>query len=156
MISLAFSRVSIGIAAALLSCGLVVMSQAKDFIKEERPQQRGYSVAVITEGGRTVWLAGQTATVDDSGKSLAGDFDGQARQLFKQLGATLEKAGGKLGDMVQMTVFITDVRYGDRLTQLRREIFGDNFPGSALITVTALAIPEAKVEIQGYAVIGSK
>jgi Putative translation initiation inhibitor, yjgF family len=55
-----------------------------------------------------------------------------------------------------MTVFITDVRYGDRLTQLRREIFGDNFPGSALITVTALAIPEAKVEIQGYAVIGSK
>jgi 2-iminobutanoate/2-iminopropanoate deaminase len=55
-----------------------------------------------------------------------------------------------------MTVFITDVRYGDRLTQLRREILGDNFPGSALITVTALAIPEAKVEIQGYAVIGSK
>ena len=49
-----------------------------------------------------------------------------------------------------------DVRYGDRLTQLRREILGDNFPGSALITVTALAIPEAKVEIQGYAVIGSK
>src|SRR5262249_10169630 len=70
--------------------------------------------------------------------------------------ATLEKAGGKLSDMVQMTVFITDVRYGDRLTQIRREIFGDNFPGSALITVTALAIPEAKVEIQGYAVIGSK
>ena len=134
-----FSRVSIGIAAALLSCGFAVTSQAKDFIKEERPQQRGYSVAVITEGGRTVWLAGQTATVDDAGKSLAGDFDGQARQLFKQLGATIEKAGGRLGDMVQMTVFITDVRYGDRLTQIRREIFGDNFPGSALITITALA-----------------
>ena len=156
MISLAFSRVWLGIAAALLSCGLVVMSQAKDFIKEQRPQQRGYSVAVITEGGRTVWLAGQTATVDDNGKSLAGDFDGQARQLFKQLGATLEKAGGKLGDMVQMTVFITDVRYGDRLTQLRREILGDNFPGSALITVTALANPDSKIEIQGYAVIGGK
>ena len=152
----AFSRVSIGIAAAALSCGLSTALQAKDFIKEERPQQRGYSVAVITEGGRTVWLAGQTATVDDNGKSLAGDFDGQARQLFKQLGATLEKAGGRLGDMVQMTVFITDVRYGDHLTQLRREILGDNFPGSALITVTALANPDAKIEIQGYAVIGGK
>src|SRR5499426_2829826 len=56
--------------------------------------------------------------------------------------------GAKQPIVVQMTVFITDVRYGDRLTQLRREIFGDNFPGSALITVTALAIPEAKVEIQ--------
>ena len=127
---------------------------AKEFLKGERPQQRGYSQAVITDG--IVWLAGVLAVVDDSGKSLAGDLDGQVRQIFKNLNATLEKAGGKLTDMVQMTVFITDVRYGDRLTQLRREIFGDNFPGSALITVTALAVPEAKVEIQGYAVIGSK
>ena len=126
------------------------------YIKGDRPQQRGYSSAVITEGGKIVWLAGQTATVDDAGKSLAGDVEGQVRQIFKLLNATLEKAGGKLSDMVQMTVFITDVRYGDRLTQIRREIFGDNFPGSALITITALANPDAKVEIQGYAVIGDK
>jgi 2-iminobutanoate/2-iminopropanoate deaminase len=131
-------------------------AQAKDHIKGDRPQQRAYSLAVVTEGGKTVWLAGQIATVDDNGKSLAGDFDGQARQVFKLLGTTLEKAGGKLSDMVQMTVFITDVRNGDRLTQIRKEIFGDNFPGSALITITALASPEAKIEIQGYAVIGGK
>jgi 2-iminobutanoate/2-iminopropanoate deaminase len=129
---------------------------SRRFIKQERPQQRGYSAAVITEGGKTVWLAGQTATVDDSGKPLADDFEGQVRQIFKLLNATLENAGGKLSDMVQMTVFITDVRYGDRLTQIRREIFGDNFPGSALITITALANPDAKIEIQGHAVIGSK
>jgi 2-iminobutanoate/2-iminopropanoate deaminase len=83
-------------------------------------------------------------------------FEGQARQIFKLLNATLEKTGGKLSDMVQMTVFITDVRYGDRLTQIRREIFGDHFPGSALITITALANPAAKIEIQGYTVNGSK
>src|SRR3984893_19377516 len=146
----------IGFMAAMLLCGLIMPLQAKDFIKGERPQQRGYSQAVITDGGKIVWLAGVLAVVDDSGKSLAGDLDGQVRQIFKLINATLEKAGGQLSDMVQMTVFITDVRYGDRLTQLRREILGDNFPGSALITVTALAIPEAKVEIQGYAVIGSK
>jgi 2-iminobutanoate/2-iminopropanoate deaminase len=156
MTATTFSRTAIGMVAAALLFGFSLPVQAKDFIKGERPQQRGYSLAVITEGGKIVWLAGQTATVDDTGKSLAGDFEGQARQIFKLLGATLEKAGGKLGDMVQMTVFITDVRYGDRLTQIRKEIFGDNFPGSALITVTALAIPEAKIEIQGYAVIGSK
>jgi enamine deaminase RidA (YjgF/YER057c/UK114 family) len=155
MISTAFSRTAIGMVAALALFALSVPLQAKDFIKAERPQQRGYSQAVITEGGKTVWLAGQTATVDDTGKSLAGDFEGQTRQIFKLLNATLEKAGGKLGDMVQMTVFITDVRYGDRLTQIRREIFGDNFPGSALITITGLANP-AKIEIQGVAVIGSR
>ena len=156
MVSTASSRAFIGLIAAALLAGFAAPVHAKEFLKGERPQTRGYSQAVITEGGKIVWLAGQLAVVDDSGKSLAGDFEGQARQIFKLLGATLEKAGGKLGDMVQMTVFITDVRYGDRLIQLRREILGDNFPGSALITVTALAIPEAKVEIQGYAVIGSK
>ena len=156
MIATVLSRIAIGMVAAIPLLGLSVPLQAKDFIKAERPQQRGYSQAVITDGGKIVWLAGVLTVVDDSGKSLAGDLDGQVRQIFKLLNATLEKAGGKLSDMVQMTVFITDVRYGDRVTQLRREILGDNFPGSALITVTGLAIPEAKIEIQGYAVIGSK
>jgi enamine deaminase RidA (YjgF/YER057c/UK114 family) len=150
------SRLSFGAAVTGLSLCLCAAAPAKEFIKGDRPQQRGYSLAVITEGGKTVWLAGQTATADDSGKSLAGDFEGQARQIFRLLDATLQKAGGKLSDMVQMTVFITDVRYGDRFTQIRREILGDNFPGSALITIAALANPDAKIEIQGYAVVGSK
>ena len=70
------------------------------YVKTERAQQRGYSTAVMTEGGKTVWLAGQTATADDSGKSLATDFEGQTRQISKHLNATLETAGGKLNDMV--------------------------------------------------------
>jgi enamine deaminase RidA (YjgF/YER057c/UK114 family) len=156
MTSTARSRISIGIAAMAMFLGLSTNVGAQQYVKGERPQQRGYSLAVITEGGRTVWLGGQVAVVDDAGRSLAGDFEGQVRQVFKLLDATLKKAGGKLSDMVQMTVFITDVRNGDRLTEIRREIFGDNFPGSALITITALANPDAKVEIQGYAVIGSK
>jgi 2-iminobutanoate/2-iminopropanoate deaminase len=151
-------------ATSLTFIGAVLMTQlgwsaaadSKEHLKGDQPQRRGYSEAVITEGGKTVWLAGQIATVDDNGKSLAGDFDGQARQLFKNLDRTMQKAGGKLGDIVQMTVFITDVRNGDRFTQIRREVFGDNFPGSALITITALAVPDGKIEIQGYAVIGDK
>src|SRR5207302_5684772 len=51
-----------------------------------------------------------------------------------------------------LTVFITDARLGDRFTQLRREIFADNFPASALITVAGLARPEMLVEVQGVAV----
>lgn len=148
--------VKAAICSAGLSFALSHAAMAKDYVKAEGPQQRGYSLAVITEGGKTVWLAGQTASVDDNGKSLAADFEGQARQVFKLLGRTLEKAGGKLSDMVQMTVFITDVRYGTRLTEIRKEVFGDNFPGSALITITALADPDAKLEIQGYAVVGGK
>jgi enamine deaminase RidA (YjgF/YER057c/UK114 family) len=159
MTSMTFARIVSGIASTamvlVVSAGRLE-AQTRTFIKGDRPQQRGYSLAVVTEGGRTVWLAGQTAAVDDNGRSLAGDFEGQVRQLFRNLSATLAKVGGKLSDMVQMTVFITDVRNGDRFTEIRREILGDNFPGSALITISALALPDAKIEIQGYAVIAGK
>src|SRR5437764_15498035 len=121
-------------------------------LKNERAQARGYSQAVITEGGRTIWLAGQVAIEDASGRSLAADFDGQVREVFARLGRTLEEAGASLGDMVTMTVFITDARLGDRFTALRKEIFSDNFPASALITVAGLARPEMLVEVQGVAV----
>ena len=122
-------------------------------LKNPRAQARGYSQAVVTEGGRIVWLAGQVAGEDSSGRSLAADFDRQVREVFARLGRTLEEAGGRLSDMVTMTVFITDARLGDRFTQLRCEIFGDDFPASALITVAGLARPEMLVEVQGIAVI---
>jgi enamine deaminase RidA (YjgF/YER057c/UK114 family) len=109
---------------------------------------------VITEGaGKTIWLAGQTAATDSAGKSLAGDFDAQVRQVFANLGATLEEAGGKLSDMVTMTVFITDPRNHPRMTAIRREIFGKDFPASASIAISHLASPNALLEIQGVAVV---
>jgi enamine deaminase RidA (YjgF/YER057c/UK114 family) len=126
----------------------------RHYIKRETAQARAYSQAVVTEGGRIVWLAGQVGAAGASGNSLAGDFDGQVREVFSRLGQTLEETGGALADIVTMTVFITDARYGDRFTQLRREIFGDNFPASALITVAGLARPEMLVEVQATAVIG--
>ena len=55
--------------------------------------------------------------------------------------------------MVTMTVFIKDPRLGDRFVELRREIFKERFPASALITVTGFARPEILVEVQGVAVI---
>jgi len=126
----------------------------RHYIKREAAQARAYSQAVITKAGKTVWLAGQIGAADASGRSLAGDFDNQVREVFSRLGRTLEEAGGTLADIVTMTVFIKDSRYGDRFTRLRKEIFGDNFPASALITVSGLARPELLVEVQGIAVIG--
>ena len=130
------------------------MAHTRTHIKRERAEARAYSQAVITGGGRTVWLAGQVALADAAGKLLAGDFDGLVREIFRLLGVTLAEAGGSLADMVTMTVFITDARFGDRFTEMRKEIFRDNFPASALITCRALARPELLVEVQGMAVIG--
>ena len=95
MTSTVRSRISTGMAAAVLVFGLSTTLHAQKYVKGERPQQRGYSLAVITEGGRTVWLGGQIAVADDAGKSLAGDFEGQVRQVFK-----LSKSGTVAGCMI--------------------------------------------------------
>ena len=121
---------------------------------DERQKSRSFSPAVITEGGRIVWLAGQTAVVDLNGNDISGKFDEQARTLFALMNRTLERAGGSLANLVTMTVFITDPRLGDRLVELRREFFKEGrYPGSALVTVSNLARPGCVIEIQGVAVI---
>jgi enamine deaminase RidA (YjgF/YER057c/UK114 family) len=116
-------------------------------------QERAFSPAVVTTGRRTIWVAGHGAPRDDDGNSLAGDFEAQTRQTFKLLERTLETAGGGLKDMVTMTVFIIDSRYGTSFTELRKEYFDGNFPASAMITCAGFAQPEMMVEIQGIAVI---
>ena len=117
-------------------------------------KSRAYSPAVITQGGRTVWLAGQTALVDGNGKDIAGNFEAQARAVFALMDKTLRRAGGTLAHLVTMTVFINDPRHGDLFVKIRGEIFTDGrFPASALITVSQFARPGILIEIQGVAVI---
>ena len=94
----------------------------KSFVKGARPQTRAYSPAVITEGGKTIWLAGQTGAVDDAGKSLAGDFDAQCRQTFRNIEKTLAEAGAKLSDIVTMTVFLSDARHSRRPMPLAKGV----------------------------------
>ncbi len=115
-------------------------------------RSRSYSPAVVTEGGRIVWLAGHIAPEDEDGKSLAGDFDAQVHGIFRKLEMTLEEAGAALSDIVTMTVFITDVGFNSRFVELRKRYFADDYPASALITVAALNRPEMMVEIQAVAV----
>lgn len=117
-------------------------------------RSRSYSPAVITEGGRIVWLAGHLATEDEDGNSLDGDFDGQVRCVFRKIAATLEAAGGALDDIVTMTVFITNVANNTRMVELRKEFFAGDYPASTLVTVAALNRPEMMVEIQAVAVVG--
>jgi 2-iminobutanoate/2-iminopropanoate deaminase len=117
-------------------------------------KSRAFSPAVITQGGKTVWLAGQTAPTDASGNDISGNFEAQARAIFALMDKTLQRAGGTLANLVTMTVFINDPRHGDAFVKIRGEIFkAGNFPASALITVSAFARPGILIEIQGIAVV---
>jgi 2-iminobutanoate/2-iminopropanoate deaminase len=125
----------------------------KEFVRGTWQKTRAFSPAVITQStSRTIWLAGHTGAKDDNGKTLAGDFDAQCRQTFRNIDKTLSEARCTLKDMVTMTVFLIDVRYTTRMTELRTEIFGGDFPASAAITVSGFADPAIMIEVQGVAV----
>ena len=116
-------------------------------------ENRSFSPVVTTTGGRMVWAAGHGAPADKDGYSLAGDFAAQTRESFRLLAETLSRAGATLDDMVTMTVYIVDSRYGTEFTEIRKEFFSDGYPASALITCAGFAQPEMMVEIQGIAVV---
>jgi 2-iminobutanoate/2-iminopropanoate deaminase len=144
-----------GFAASALGAARPATAQpaGKRFVKREASERSGYSQAVVTQGGRTIWLAGHTGAVDAAGKSLAGDFDAQVREVFAFIARTLAQADAKLSDIVTMTVFLTDPRNHPRMTAIRREILGENFPASASISISHLANPNALIEIQAVAVV---
>src|SRR3984893_2467605 len=145
-------RIPIMLLALLLSTA----AQAAEYM-EKTPFQlsRAFSPGVVTSGGMTVWVAGQTATQDNQGANIANNFEVQVKQVFAQIDAILKRAGGSLDNVVAMTVFIKESRYGDRFVEMRKDFFKNgNYPGSALITVTNFARPGIEIEIQAVGVIG--
>jgi enamine deaminase RidA (YjgF/YER057c/UK114 family) len=125
----------------------------RSYLSSDYQKSRSYSPAVITEGGRTIWLAGHLAAEDEDGNSLKDDFDGQVRCVFRKLDATLREANSSLTDIVTMTIFLVDVSKNTRFVELRKEFFSnDNYPASTLVTVAALNRPELMVEINAVAI----
>ena len=88
--------------------------------KNEVAKQYAFSPAVVTEGGRVVWLSGQIALRDESGKDISGQFEPQVRTIFGLMDKTIKKAGGaSLTDLVTMTVYVADTRYLERFVEIR-------------------------------------
>ena len=124
---------------------------SRTHVKGEREEASAYSRAVRVTGGTTVYLAGVGGATGPDGVEL--DFGTQTRNAFERLRANLAEAGGALDDVVTMTVFITDARYGDEFKDIRKGLFANGYPASALITVAGLARPEMLVEVQAIAVV---
>jgi enamine deaminase RidA (YjgF/YER057c/UK114 family) len=109
---------------------------------------RAYSPAVITEGGRIIWLAGQ------SGGGAPGNFSAQAKSVFDQMQATLNRSGASLKNIVSMKVFLkSDPSNGDDLVKILHEVFPDGkYPASTVVTT---AYAPSLIEIQAVAVVAN-
>ena len=102
--------------------------------------------------GDLLFVSGCIA-VDGDGRLVDGDVVAQTRQVFANLGAVLDAAGAGFGDVVKVTVFLTDVDDRGAVNTVRQEVFGDARPASTLVEVSRLAIPGALVEIEAVALV---
>lgn len=117
----------------------------------------GFAHAVVTRGGRVVWLAGQTA-LDAEGRIVAaGDVVAQFRQALGNLLHALRAAGGEPEHLVTMTTYIVDVpdyrAHARDIGRVWRELVGSRYPAMAGIGVARLWDDDALVEVQGVAVV---
>ncbi len=117
----------------------------------------GYAHGITSEGGRLLFLAGQSG-MDSSGKIGApGDLIAQFTQALANLKAVVESAGGVMTDIVKLTIFVTDKDdYKAKLKPIGaayRSFFGRYYPAMTLVEVKSLFDDEAMVEIEGLAVI---
>jgi enamine deaminase RidA (YjgF/YER057c/UK114 family) len=113
----------------------------------ELPEPVGFSHAVVAGGA--VYLAGQIG----EGESTAQQFDCAAAKLVTALRA----AGGDPDHLVSLVVYVTDMaEYRESLEELGeiwRRHFGRRYPAMALVGVSALFEPHAKLELMGVAVL---
>lgn len=102
--------------------------------------------------GNLLFVSGFTPH-DAAGNLIGGDdVAAQARQVHENLKKILTEAGATFADVLKVTVFLTDINDRAKINPVRQEYFGSARPASTLVQISALALPDMKIEIE--AVVG--
>ena len=109
-----------------------------------------YSQAV--QAGGTVYLSGQIPLVPETMALAEGPVEAQVRQVFRNLAAVAEAAGGTLGDAVKLTVYLVDLEDFATVNQVMEEFFAAPYPARAAVQVAALP-KAARVEVDAILVL---
>ena len=117
---------------------------------KKAPQAIGtYSQAIRT--GDTVYLSGQIG-LDPETMQMAEGIEAQAHRVFQNLRAVVEAAGGRLDDMVKLTVYLTDLVHFPRINEIMAGYFSRPYPARAAVGVAGLP-RNAMVEIEAVMVL---
>ncbi|MAD88361.1 RidA family protein [Pseudoalteromonas sp. SS15] len=105
-----------------------------------------YSQAVKV--GTAVYLSGQIPLVPETMEVISEDFAEQTQQVFKNLTAVCEAAGGRLQDMVKVNIFLTDLSNFATVNEIMSQHFSTPYPARAAIGVRELP-KGVQIEIDG-------
>ena len=105
----------------------------------------------VVRAGNTIWVSGAIGVAADG--SIPADVGAQAELALASIDACLKTAGAGAEHVVKVNVYLTNVDDRVKINPARQRYFGDHRPASTLVGVTALVLPEAKVEIEATAVV---
>ena len=105
----------------------------------------------VTKAGNLVWVSGSVGIAPDG--SIPADAAAQFALAIGNMDACLKAVGGGAEHVVKVTVYLTDVADRGKINPLRQRYFGVHRPASTLVEVSALVLPELKVEIEAQAVL---
>ena len=113
-----------------------------------------YSQAIAITGGATVYLSGQIPLVPETMEVVEGGIREEINQVFKNLTAVCNAAGGDLSNIVKLNIFLTDLSNFPVVNEIMAQYFDKPYPARAAIGVKEL--PKAVgVEMDGVMMIGS-
>lgn len=107
---------------------------------KEAPQAIGaYSQAVkVSDASSTVYLSGQIPLLPQTMEMIEGDFAEQTRQVFRNLSAVAQAAGGSLDDLVKLNLYLTDLSNFATLNEVMAEFFKEPYPARAAVGLSEL------------------
>ena len=105
----------------------------------------------VVRAGNTIWVSGAIGVAADG--SIPADVGAQAELALASIDACLKAAGAGAEHVVKVNVYLTDVNDRAKINPARQRYFGEHRPASTLVGITALVLPEAKVEIEATAVV---
>ena len=110
--------------------------------------------AVVTKGGKTVWMRGQCPQNLDDAKNIdSHDPAEQTHKVMQNIRQLVTEAGGEMAHVVKLVVYITDIRHREAVYRTMGEYIKGVHPVCTGLVVQALARPEWLVEIDATAVI---
>ena len=101
--------------------------------------------------GDFIYVSGQVPVDPATNQAVLGDIKAETRQVLSNIRRILEGCGSSMADVVRCGVFLTDVKDFAAMNEVYTEFFGEIKPARTTVSVPALPLPGAKIEIDAVA-----
>ena len=131
------------------------MTNIKKIISGSVPEPRPNIFSNCLKVGDQIFMSGMTAGDNKGGVLGDGSPEDQSRQCLNKIKALVEEAGGRLSNVVKLTVYLTNINHRSDFGKVRKEYFKGVMPCSTLIEVNRFVHPNLVIEVDAIAMLNS-